>query len=143
VCNSSNIRNCVYCGFSYYPLYSLGFLLFRYPHLGFLEECPRAAITQTWCNLAHKAPLTGVRRPTNGHLGTNLCTKSLGPSVLGGTLSIHVPCMQLPLKTLTLTGLSAFQDSLLVPRPDVLSTRHTWVLRDLGLPFTSKRFTDN
>jgi len=33
VCNSSNLRNCVPCGFSYYPLYSLGFLLFSLPAL--------------------------------------------------------------------------------------------------------------
>ena len=38
------------------------------------------------------------------------------------------------LETLSLTGISAFQDSSLVSRPDALSTPHTWILCDLGLP---------
>jgi len=42
--------------------------------------------------------------------------------------------MQLPLETLTPTGISAFQDSLLMSRPDALSTPHAWALCDLGFP---------
>ena len=51
-----------------------------------------------------------------------------------GALSIHVPCMQLSLETLTLMGLIASQDYLLVSRLHALYTPRAWILRDPGFP---------
>ena len=54
-----------------------------------------------------------------------------------GALSIHVPCMQLSLETLTLMGLSASQDYSLVPHLHGLYTPRAWILRELGFPHIS------
>ena len=54
-----------------------------------------------------------------------------------GALSIHVPCMQLSLETLTLMGLNASQDYPHVLCLHASYTPRAWILRDLGFPHIS------
>jgi len=60
-----------------------------------------------------------------------------------GALSINVPRMQLPLETLTLMGLSASKDYLLMARLNALYTQHAWITRDLGVSLISGCLTGN
>lgn len=60
-----------------------------------------------------------------------------------GALSTHVPCMQLSLETLTLTGLSVSNDYLLVSHLNVQYTPPAWISRVLGLPPISDVLTGN
>ena len=79
-------------------------------------------------------PLTGVQRLTEWSPRYQLVHQVSGAICSAGALSIHVPCMQLPLETLTLMGLSASKDYSLVSRLNALYTPPTWIPRDLGFP---------
>jgi len=88
-------------------------------------------------------PLTGMQRLTEWSPGYRLVHQISGAICYVGGLSIHVPCMQPPLETLTLTSLSASKVYLLVPRLNALYTPLTWIPRVLGLPPISDVLTDN
>ena len=79
-------------------------------------------------------PLIGVQRIIEWSSGYQLVHLVSGAICFVGALSIHVPCMQLSLETLTLMGLSAFQDYSLVSRLYTLYTPHARILRVLGFP---------
>ena len=66
--------------------------------------------------------LTGVQRLTECPPGYQLVHQIYGAICSTSALSIHVPCMQLPWETLTLMGLSASKDCLLVSCLNVLYT---------------------
>jgi len=57
-------------------------------------------------------PLTRVQRLTKWSPGYQLVHQVSRAICFAGALSIHVPCMQLPLETLTLMGLSTSKESM-------------------------------
>jgi len=79
-------------------------------------------------------PLTGVQRLTEWPPGYQLVHQVSGAICSAGALSIHMSCMQLPSETLTLMGLSASRNYLLVSCLNALYTPLAWILRDLGFP---------
>ena len=78
--------------------------------------------------------LSGLQRLKEWPLGYQLVHQVFGAIYPAGALSIHVPCMQLPSETLTLMGLSASTNYLVVLRLNALYTPPAWIPRDLGFP---------
>jgi len=76
-------------------------------------------------------PLTGVQRLTEWPPGYQLVHQVFEVICYAGALSVHVSCMQLLLKTLTLTGLSVPKNYLLVLRLNALYTSLAWIPRVL------------
>ena len=82
-------------------------------------------------------PLIGVQRIIEWSSGYQLVHLVSGAICFVGALSIHVPCMQLFLETLTLMGLNASQDYPHVLHLHVSYTPRAWIPRDLGFPHIS------